>query len=46
MAEDNLLLVYQNARTRLWDIKTQEFWRSMGQDKVGELLEQGAWLEV
>jgi len=43
---DNLLLWYGNSRTRLWDMKTLEFWRSMGHDKVGELLDQGGWYEL
>ncbi|KAF8318412.1 hypothetical protein DL93DRAFT_2153747 [Clavulina sp. PMI_390] len=42
---DNLLLLYGNARTRLWDTRTLEFWRSMGQDKVVELLDQGGWFD-
>ncbi|THH17275.1 hypothetical protein EW146_g3520 [Bondarzewia mesenterica] len=43
---DNLLLMYANARTRLWDAKTKEFWRSMSLDKAEEMLGQGGWTEV
>jgi rabconnectin-3b len=46
VASDNLLLLYGNSRTRLWDLKTLEFWRSMGQDKVAELLDQGSWYDT
>lgn len=46
VGSDNLLLLYGNARTRLWDTRTLEFWRSMGQDKVVELLDQGGWFEA
>ncbi|KAG6827291.1 hypothetical protein H0H93_015696, partial [Arthromyces matolae] len=42
---DNLLLVYADNRARLWDVKTQEFWRSMAEEKVGDLLNQGGWTE-
>ncbi|KAG8814855.1 hypothetical protein FRC19_001453, partial [Serendipita sp. 401] len=45
LGEDNLLLVYANDLARLWDVKTQEFWRSMTREKAEELLEQGGWLE-
>ncbi|KAG9122431.1 hypothetical protein FRC07_001177 [Ceratobasidium sp. 392] len=43
---DNLLLFYSHGLTRLWDMKTHEFWRSMKQNKGEELLDQGGWLEV
>ncbi|KAG8772583.1 hypothetical protein FRC12_002979, partial [Ceratobasidium sp. 428] len=43
---DNLLLFYSHGLTRLWDMKTHEFWRSMQQSKGEELLDQGGWLEV
>jgi rabconnectin-3b len=46
LGEDNLLLVYADGRARLWDVKTQEFWRSMTTKAVDELLTQGAWFEV
>jgi len=42
---DNLLLIYSDGRARLWDVKTREFWRSMGLDKAEELLGQGGWAE-
>lgn len=45
IGEDNLMLIYSNDTGRLWDIKTQEFWRSMTRDKAEELLEQGGWVE-
>ena len=43
---DNLLLEYADGRARIWDVKTREFWRSMGMDKVLELLQQGGWTEA
>ncbi|KAG9123091.1 hypothetical protein FRC07_000236 [Ceratobasidium sp. 392] len=43
---DNLLLFYSHGLTRLWDMKTHEFWRSLQQNKGEELLNQGGWLEV
>ena len=43
---DNILLTYANARARLWNAKTKEFWRSMALDKVEEMLSQGGWTEV
>ncbi|KAG8813034.1 hypothetical protein FRC17_001701, partial [Serendipita sp. 399] len=45
LGEDNLLLIYANDLARLWDVKTQEFWRSMTRGKAEELLEQGGWFE-
>jgi len=42
---DNLLLVYGDCHARLWDVKTQEFWRAMTTDKAGELIGQGGWAE-
>jgi hypothetical protein len=46
LGEDNLMLIYTNDMARLWDVKTQEFWRSMTRDKAEELLEQGGWFET
>ncbi|KIM30119.1 hypothetical protein M408DRAFT_101314 [Serendipita vermifera MAFF 305830] len=46
LGEDNLMLIYTNDMARLWDVKTQEFWRSMTRDKAEELLEQGGWFEA
>ncbi|KAF8575607.1 hypothetical protein K439DRAFT_1398053 [Ramaria rubella] len=46
LGEDNLLLVYADGRARLWDVKTQEFWRSMTTKAVDELLKQGGWFEA
>ncbi|KAH7928777.1 hypothetical protein BV22DRAFT_1058262 [Leucogyrophana mollusca] len=43
---DNLLLVYADESARLWDGRTGEFWRSMGADKVEELLGQGGWMQM
>jgi len=40
---ENLLLIYKDARARLWGIKAKEFWRSMGVEKADELLGQGGW---
>lgn len=45
LGEDNLLLEYVD-RARLWDVKTREFWRSMANDKVTDLLKQGGWKEL
>ena len=46
VSSNNVLLLYGNSRTRLWDANTQEFWRSMGQDQVVELLNQGGWFDA
>ncbi|KAF8065183.1 hypothetical protein FPV67DRAFT_1501698 [Lyophyllum atratum] len=43
---NNLLLVYADNRARLWDVQTQEFWRSMTVEKVEELLDQGGWTDI
>ena len=42
--EDNILLVYKDARARMWNAKTREFWRSMTLDKAEEFINQGGWL--
>jgi len=41
--DKDVLLIYADHRARLWDSKTKELWRSMGQDKADELLAQGKW---
>ncbi|KAF8515288.1 hypothetical protein JB92DRAFT_3142882 [Gautieria morchelliformis] len=46
LGEDNLLLVYADGKARLWDVKTQEFWRAMTSKTVDELLSQGGWFEA
>jgi hypothetical protein len=46
LGEDNLMLIYSNDMARLWDVRTQEFWRSMTRDTAEELLEQGGWFET
>jgi WD repeat-containing protein 7 len=46
LGEDNLMLIYSNDMARLWDVRTQEFWRSMTREKAEELLEQGGWFET
>ncbi|KAG8895633.1 hypothetical protein FRB99_000416, partial [Tulasnella sp. 403] len=46
LGEDNLLLIYADGKARLWDIKSQEIWRSMTRDKADVLLEQGGWFEA
>ena len=46
IGNNNLLLVYENRRARLWDVHTKELWRSMSLDKVDELLEQGRWADL
>ena len=42
---DNLLLMYGDRHARLWDVKTQEFWRAMTVDKADELICQSGWAE-
>jgi len=42
---DNLLLIYEDRHARLWDVRTQEFWRAMTDDKAEELVGQGGWAE-
>ncbi|KIJ54513.1 hypothetical protein M422DRAFT_220784 [Sphaerobolus stellatus SS14] len=46
LGADNLLLIYSDGMARLWDIKTQEFWRSMTVKAAQELLNQGGWFEA
>ncbi|KAJ3890399.1 hypothetical protein GG344DRAFT_49579 [Lentinula edodes] len=46
LGDDNLLLAYADQRSRLWDVKTREFWRSMSMDKAEELFAQGGWTEL
>lgn len=43
---DNLLLLYSDDKGRLWDVKTQEFWRSMTRLRAEELLQQAGWFEA
>ncbi len=45
LGEANLLLYYSDKRARLWDIKTREFWRSMGVEKADDLVKPGGWLQ-
>ncbi|KZT64172.1 WD40 repeat-like protein [Daedalea quercina L-15889] len=40
---DNLMLLYRDGRARLWDSKTQEFWRSMNAERTDDMLNQGGW---
>ncbi|GJJ15512.1 hypothetical protein Clacol_009790 [Clathrus columnatus] len=44
LSEDNILLMYADGRSRLWDLKTQEFWRSMTTRTASDLLGQGGWV--
>lgn len=30
----------------MWDMRTQEFWRSTSWDKASELIDQGGWLDL
>ncbi|KZT39908.1 WD40 repeat-like protein [Sistotremastrum suecicum HHB10207 ss-3] len=46
LGQDNLILIYNNGRARLWDVKTLEFWRSMENSKAEELVAQGGWVEA
>ncbi|KAH9480388.1 WD repeat-containing protein 7 [Psilocybe cubensis] len=43
---NNLLVIYEDRRARLWDSQTKELWRSFGEDKVEELLSQGGWIDM
>lgn len=43
---NSLLLIYSDARVRLWDAQTKELRRSMTQDKAEELLAQGEWADL
>ncbi|KAI0770640.1 WD40 repeat-like protein [Fomes fomentarius] len=45
LGEDNLLLIYGDGRSRLWDTRTREFWRSLSNEKAEELVRQGAWFQ-
>ncbi|TFY66090.1 hypothetical protein EVG20_g5003 [Dentipellis fragilis] len=44
--DDNLLLAYADERARLWDVRTQVFWRSMSIEKAEEMLNTGSWFDV
>ena len=46
LGEHNLLLIYDDQRARLWDTKTKQLWRSMGQEKAEELVTQGGWSDL
>ncbi|KAH8114792.1 WD40 repeat-like protein [Phellopilus nigrolimitatus] len=46
LGSDNLMLFYADGRTRLWDVKTREFWRSMSSEKAAEMLAQGGWFSA
>jgi len=43
---NDLLLIYNDTRVRLWDAQTKELRRSLTQDKAEELLAQGAWADL
>ena len=43
ISPDNLMLLYEDGRARLWDMKAKEFWRSMRLEKAAEMLSQGGW---
>ncbi|KIM43090.1 hypothetical protein M413DRAFT_26286 [Hebeloma cylindrosporum] len=43
---NELLLIYSDARVRLWDAQNRELRRSMTQDKAEELLAQGVWADL
>lgn len=44
MNTDNLLLFYADNRTRLWDVRTHEFRRSMTSEKATDMLGKGNWI--
>ncbi|KAK7061717.1 WD-repeats-region domain-containing protein [Favolaschia claudopus] len=46
LGDNNILLIYADRRARLWDVKTKEFWRSMGIDRAEELVGQGGWTDI
>ncbi|KAI5123100.1 hypothetical protein M0805_001456 [Coniferiporia weirii] len=46
LSADNLLLFYADGRTRLWDMKTREFRRSMSTEKAAEMLAKGDWFSA
>ncbi|EJC98476.1 WD40 repeat-like protein [Fomitiporia mediterranea MF3/22] len=43
LGSDNLMLFYVDGRTRIWDVKTREFRRSMNSEKAAEMLSQDDW---
>ncbi|TFK48775.1 WD40 repeat-like protein [Heliocybe sulcata] len=44
---DNILLVYSHGWARLWDLRSQEFRRSLTWDKAAEIVAQGeGWVEM
>lgn len=46
LSESNILLMYADGRSRMWDLKTQEFWRSMATHTALELVSQGGWVRL
>ncbi|THH09831.1 hypothetical protein EW145_g1735 [Phellinidium pouzarii] len=46
LSADNLLLFYEDGRTRQWNVKTREFRRSMSVEKATEMLAQGSWFST
>lgn len=46
LGENNLLLIYDDQRARLWDTKTKQLWRSMALEKAEELITQGRWSDL
>jgi len=40
------MIIYGDHHARLWDAQTKELRRSIGEDKVVELLSQGGWAEL
>lgn len=43
ISSESVMLSYADRRSRLWDIRTREFFRSMSSDKSAEYLGQGHW---
>ncbi|KLO15934.1 hypothetical protein SCHPADRAFT_823938 [Schizopora paradoxa] len=43
ISSENIMLSYGDGRSRLWDIRTREFFRSMSSDKSIEYLGHGHW---
>lgn len=42
----NVLLAYENAKARVWNVETREFRRSTGLDAADDMLQIGEWVEV
>lgn len=46
LGEQDIMLAFENGKTRVWNVETREFRRSTGFDSAEEMLNSGGWTEV